>query len=203
MKQYPTISRDILNGSYYAFNKIDGSNIRAEWNRKRGFYKFGSRKRLLGTDQGVLAEAEDLVKSKYEGPITDRFKKKRLERVICFFEFFGPNSFAGFHQEECHDVLLFDINVHRKGILGPRDFLDLTEGVEIAPLLYRGNINDIFIQMVRDGTLEGISAEGVVCKGAPLKKGYPPHMFKIKTDAWMQRLKEHCGDDQKMFEALK
>lgn len=27
----------------YAFDKLDGSNIRFEWSRKRGFYKFGTR----------------------------------------------------------------------------------------------------------------------------------------------------------------
>lgn len=37
MKTYPTISRDVLNGmSVYAFAKLDGSNVRAEWSRKQG-----------------------------------------------------------------------------------------------------------------------------------------------------------------------
>ena len=51
MKQYPSISHDIRSVQAYAFDKLDGSNIRAEWHPKKGFWKFGSRTRLLGTDQ--------------------------------------------------------------------------------------------------------------------------------------------------------
>ena len=46
MKQYPSIpglkELEKLKGrKIYVFDKIDGSNIRAEWNPKKGFYKFG------------------------------------------------------------------------------------------------------------------------------------------------------------------
>ena len=44
MKQYPTIPKTIQSIDIIAFDKLDGSNIRAEWNPKKGFYKFGSRK---------------------------------------------------------------------------------------------------------------------------------------------------------------
>jgi hypothetical protein len=43
MKTYPSISRDIVGQPIYAFDKLDGSNIRAEWSKKNGFHKFGSR----------------------------------------------------------------------------------------------------------------------------------------------------------------
>jgi hypothetical protein len=40
MKEYPSIDREIRFGEpIYAFDKLDGSNIRAEWNKKRKFWK--------------------------------------------------------------------------------------------------------------------------------------------------------------------
>lgn len=48
MKYYPSITKEIRHDIYiYAFDKLDGSNIRAEWNSKRGFYKFGTRNQLM------------------------------------------------------------------------------------------------------------------------------------------------------------
>ena len=63
LKKYPSISQKIRYGyEVYAFDKIDGSQIRAEWDKKLGFHKFGSRKRLLGEDQQYLYEAIELIK---------------------------------------------------------------------------------------------------------------------------------------------
>ena len=71
MKSYPTIPRQNRRLNYaYVFDKLDGSNIRAEWNPKKGFYKFGSRTRLLGTDQEFIAEAQELILS---GSNLDRY----------------------------------------------------------------------------------------------------------------------------------
>src|SRR5690348_2974395 len=117
MKQYPTISKQTQNVPIYAFDKIDGSNIRAEWDRKKGFCKFGSRHQLIDNTHLFLGEAPDLVRQKYEKQLTDVFKKERFESAVCFFEFSGPSSFAGTHnKEEKHDVVLFDIDVYKKGL---------------------------------------------------------------------------------------
>jgi len=44
MKSYPSIPGKHTNGiPLTVFDKLDGSNIRAEWSKKRGFYKFGTR----------------------------------------------------------------------------------------------------------------------------------------------------------------
>jgi len=40
MLEYPTIKKEVINIPIYAFDKIDGSNIRVEWGPKNGFYKF-------------------------------------------------------------------------------------------------------------------------------------------------------------------
>ena len=47
MKQYPSISGKLVNTKIYAFDKLDGSNIRGTWSKKRGFYKFGTRTQML------------------------------------------------------------------------------------------------------------------------------------------------------------
>lgn len=56
MKEYPSIpaAADLLarpdaylGQPFVAFDKLDGSNIRAEWDRKKGWLRFGSRRRLL------------------------------------------------------------------------------------------------------------------------------------------------------------
>lgn len=60
MKTYPSISTQVdFSLSYCVFDKLDGSNLRAEWSPKRGFYKFGSRTQLLTPDQATLWPAQD------------------------------------------------------------------------------------------------------------------------------------------------
>jgi hypothetical protein len=203
MKQYPTISREIHYGRpVYAFDKLDGSNIRAEWTPKKKFHKFGSKKRLIGTDQDFLPEVIELIKSDFEKQMSDIFRRERYAKAIGFFEFWGQNSFAGVHVDEDHEVSLIDVNPHKKGILLPRIFLRLYGKLNIARLLYQGNANSMLEDDVRRGELRGMTFEGVVCKGAPLKNGYPPLMFKIKNDAWISKLKEYCQGNEKLFNEL-
>ena len=82
----------------YAFNKEDGSNIRAEWNRKKGFYKFGSRNRLLGTDQPIICKAQSLILEQQD-IVAKICEKNRWESIILFYEFAGPNSCFGLKAE--------------------------------------------------------------------------------------------------------
>lgn len=79
MKEYLSIPREIRFGiPAYVFDKLDGSNIRAEWNKKKGFHKFGSKNRLIGTDQLFLPEAIPIIKSKYIFPILSGRKGVRV-----------------------------------------------------------------------------------------------------------------------------
>jgi hypothetical protein len=131
-------------------------------------YKFGSRTVLID-EKSSLGEAIGLIRNKYEKGLSKVFRDQRLERAICFFEFFGPNSFAGFHHPEPHDVVLIDVNPHKKGIDPPVDFICTYEHLGIPRCLYRGKANVPFEESVRNGTLEGMTFEGVVCKG--VRKG--------------------------------
>jgi RNA ligase len=209
MKSYFSISKEIVHGSaFYAFDKLDGSNIRAEWSRKhKEFTKFGSRNVLLGADHPVLGKAIEMVKTKYEKDLTGVFLKEGFEETVCFFEFFGEKSFAGNHDPEdpTQQVVLFDINVHKKGYLFPQEFLKLTKNVHTPELLYHGNASPEFVEQVHTGTLEEMTFEGVVCKcSSVLKKGYPPTYFKIKSHKWLEKLKTFCDTqgNPELFEQL-
>lgn len=86
MKAYPSISKDIRTDvNIFAFDKLDGSNIRAEWSKKKGFYKFGTKTRLLGTDDPIFGEAIGLIHKTYGESLTKVFKDEKYERAICNF----------------------------------------------------------------------------------------------------------------------
>ena len=201
MKEYPSIGKNVVGEKIYAFDKLDGSQVRAEWNKKKKFYKFGTRTRLLDTNDEYWGEAPQIILDKYGKDLHDIFVSNRYEKVICFFEFWGENSFAGTHQKEPHDVTLFDVSVHKKGILLPHDYLKLYGHLDIAKLLYHGNPNAEFIDKVRNSMLEGMTFEGVVCKGPLFRPGLPL-MFKVKTLEWLQKLKDYCDGDENMFRKL-
>ena len=182
-----------------AFEKIDGSNLRFEWSRKKGWLKFGTKHRLFdGTDE-MFACAIELFDRKYAEQILravrDRKEYRNAERITAFVEFFGQLSFAGQHAaDDPKDVVLFDLQVHKKGLLGPREFLNLLGHLDTAALVYEGVLNDTLIQNVRAGLFPNRHAvnEGVVCKGG---SGHGLWMRKIKTTAYMDRLKNRFGDD--------
>ena len=100
MKEYPSIGREVVGSPIYAFDKLDGSNIRAEWSRKKGFYKFGKRRGLVGQDDPLLGEAQGLVESSWAEELSKRFRAQRWDKALAFFEFWGDNSFAGNHEDE-------------------------------------------------------------------------------------------------------
>lgn len=199
MKQYPKIPTRLDGGSvagviskFWVFDKIDGSNIRVEWSNKRGFYKFGTRKRLLGQDDEIFGKVPAMV-AKIEPEFSKRFKELNIDRAICFFEFWGEKSFAGWHDvnDPTHKISLIDIAVERKGMMDPDEFCDFLRGttIESAKLLHCGKLTEDIRQKVRKGTLPGMSFEGVVCKARKPRKWSEPIMYKIKNEAWIEKVK--------------
>ena len=112
MKSYPSITKEIRHDIYiYAFDKYDESNIRAEWNSKRGFYKFGTRNQLMDEKTMPFGRAIPLLREKYEEHLGMVFKEQKWKDALCFFEYWGPSSFAGNHNfEEKMDITLIDVN---------------------------------------------------------------------------------------------
>jgi len=115
----------VPNSYIYAFDKLDGSNIRAEWSKKRGFWKFGTKTRLVDSTDSIFGKAPDLILNKYGDELGRILHKNNWDRSICFFEFYGENSAFGIHKDEEHAVTLLDINVYKKGILSPKEFINL------------------------------------------------------------------------------
>jgi len=215
MKKYPSIKfmNQITRGEgipdgdeWYVFDKIDGSNIRAEWSKKKGFYKFGRRHALLDSSNPVLQESPDILKNGMDAKLSAEFKKRGYQRVLCFFEFAGDKSFSGSHAAEPHRLTLIDIDVYRVGLLSPKDFValvtaaDLTEGTDYATVLYSGKVTQQIIDDVMNSNLPGMTFEGAVFKIQDRK--HNRRVFKVKTSLWLDKLRDHCGDDEGLFKRL-
>lgn len=204
MKSYQSIDGTIISGSIFAFDKLDGSNVRAEWHPKKGFWKFGTRTQLIDEKDKIFGESVLLMKEKEDeiGKILkDRYNPKE---ATCFFEFFGPNSFAGVHlSDDKKQVVLIDVSIYKQGLIQPRDFVkEFIPSTSCAKLLYTGNANNEFIKSVKERTLDGMTFEGVVCKQNRVKIHHPPVMFKIKSIDWIKKVKSLYTDEAKLKELL-
>jgi len=204
MKEYISISRDIRYGvPVYAFDKLDGSNIRAEWTRKKKFFfKYGSRTQLIDSGHPFLGKSIELIQNKYEEELAKIFEKQRWHKVVAFFEYWSLNSFAGYHVDEPHQVTLIDVNPYKHGIVNPDEFIDLFGYTGIPTLVYRGNMNHEVEKEIRESRMPGITFEGVVCKIKVNGKTQHPVMFKVKTYAWLDKLKNHCKGNEQLYNQL-
>lgn len=203
MKSFPSIqhfNQQKISGHQYVFDKLDGSLIRAEYTSKRGFYKFGRKNGLIDHTNPFLLEAPDLIKST-ESNLISFLEENRFTEAVAFYEFYGPSSFAGTHINEFHQVTLVDISVNKKGLVDPKILIELPEwGIQTAKLLYSGTIDQEIIGSVQDGTMEGMTFEGVVFKQ---NRNNQRKMVKLKNRAWLEKLKKKCGNDNNLFEMLR
>jgi hypothetical protein len=182
-----------------AFDKPDGSNIRAEWHRKRGWSKFGSRTVLLDEAHPYLGEAiplfQNTLAEKLEKVFRENRKMPTVETAVVYMEFYGPSSFAGQHVPgEPKKLTIIDVNIHKRGIIVPRDFIKWFDGLPIPEVLYEGNFNVPFINDVREGKYG--QREGVVAKGCNPKCRSEQHglwMAKVKTKWWLDELRRLAG----------
>ncbi len=204
MKHYPSITKEVRHDLYiYAFDKLDGSNIRAEWNSKKGFYKFGTKNQLIDKNSNPFGKSISLIQEKYAADLQTVFQEQGWKEVICFFELWGASSFAGTHNfAEPLTVTLFDANPYKQGILEPQEFIKYFGHLDTPKVLYEGKVSVELFDRVKQSTLPGMTFEGVVCKAASDTKARMPVMFKIKSKAWLERLKLYCKDNEKLFAML-
>lgn len=199
MKTYPSIPKGTGGeGVLHTFDKIDGSNLRFEWTKKRGWFKFGTRRRLFDETDPVFGEAIPLFNERLAQPLEKIIIAQGWPKVVVFVEFWGPNSFAGLHEPDDPKFLtVIDVSPHQKGILDPKEFVKLFG--EFGPR-YFGAIpwNKPYIDVVRSGSIVGISFEGVVGKAVRNKKMV---MYKAKTQAWIDKVKLKY-DEQKAKEII-
>ena len=202
MKEYPSIQSwpGTTQHNVYVFGKYDGSNVRCEFDNKGNIIKFGKRHGLLDDQTPFLIKSKQLIIDKYLDNLAKIIKDNRFQKATCYFEFYGPNSFAGYHVDEQHTVMLFDIDIYKKGLMEPKEFLKLFKNLEIPEVLHYGNFNQEIAEQISNGTLANMPFEGVVCKGPLDKKTGRPLMFKYKNLAWLNKLKENRPTE---FESLK
>jgi hypothetical protein len=191
MKHYPSILGVNKNPIGFgeqciAFEKIDGSNLRWEWNSKKGWTsKYGTRTHLFDKKDEVFGCSVDLFFNKMASKLENQFKNDRLFRdsnkITVYAEFFGECS-----PEDPKELYLLDIWVDRKGFIGPKNLLKLfTTHLIIPKVIYCGEFTKSFEQDVRMNIIYPLN-EGVVVKGGEFDKHW---MVKIKTNDYMNRLK--------------
>jgi hypothetical protein len=212
MKEYPSIpaaghllsqsAGDYLGRPFVAFDKLDGSNIRAEWDRKRGWHQFGSRRRLLDPSWPLLGQAIRLILDCYGAGLakvlTDDPALGRPQQATAYFELLGPHSFAGQHDpavlgvesNEPLRVVLIDVNLHKKGLVSPDQFIGRFGHLGIPRVIHRGELSRDFIADVQSDRFG--TPEGVILKGG---EGHGRWMAKVKTTAYLRRLKAFFQDD--------
>ncbi len=203
---YPKIpdSKNSPNEQCIAFEKYDGTNLHWVWKFELGWYAFGTRRSRFDFDEmGIAAfnaahpgleEAPEIFTRDFASPLESIFReneKYHCAEITVFTEFFGANSFAGMHkQDDCKQLILFDVKTDR-GMVVPDRFIKDFAKLNIARAIYRGKLNGKFMDDVRSGKYS--VNEGVVCKGGNSANNL--WMVKIKTDAYMQRLREAFQED--------
>jgi hypothetical protein len=189
-----------------AFDKLDGSNLRFEWDKKQGWYRFGTRHRVIEESEPNFGPAFEIFKKQFAEPLERIVVNSKVEQVTAYCEFFGPSSFANYHDwTEPKELVLFDVGIYKKGFILPEDFVKLFSGLKIPDVVYEGDFTDQFIKDVQEGKYK-VTCEGVVCKGVVLgKKKNPQHglwMSKVKTKAWLDILKSKAYLDESLRKLL-
>lgn len=202
MIEYPHIeywNKGILGAPVIGFDKLDGQNLRFEWSKKRGWYKFGSRTSMFDRTHPEFGKSIDVFINKYEADLNKVFREKKYRDIrgfIAFCEWCGPNSAYGLHDPtDILDTILLDIMpTDRDGtFIEPREFVKDFGHLDIPKVIYDGNLNKQFVKDVREGKYQ--VKEGVMCKGVQQNKGgRRVWIVKTKTNAWLDGLRNRCGE---------
>lgn len=203
MKDFPSID---YYGDYWgtpgtAFRKLDGSNIRVEYSKKRGFYKFGTRSQLIDEkSDSPFKIAIDLFMEKYE-PIAKVFTEKTYwdaQSLTLFLELHGEESAFGQHNFNSKlDITLFDVWVHKRGFVAPKQFISDFNPFGIAEVVYEGNLNMELVNDVKNNRFN--LEEGVIFKSnKSINKAGQHYYCKIKTNEWFDRLR---STDEKLYQS--
>lgn len=207
---YPKIpdSKGFLPKTCVAFEKIDGTNLHWTCNHDFGWHSFGTRRDSFAFDKYGISEFNKAHPGLEEAPIIfDRVYKdiinlsKVNNEITVFLEFYGDNSFAGMHDPNDKKRLsLLDVSVNGE-LLNVKQFLDsfstychtdpmIDQEYDIPKIVYGGKFHGQFVEDVRNGKYP--VNEGVVCKGVYKNQIY---MCKIKTNAYMEKLKNKFKDN--------
>lgn len=210
MKAYHSIfspNTELIGRECVAFDKLDGSNLRFMWTRKKGWCRYGTRTRLFDKTDADYGVAIDLFQATLAEPLEKAVCSyfPKAEEFIAFAEFFGPHSFAGQHDPkwlgvESNDpkkLVVFDVNIHKHGMVPPVDFVNMMNGIETPRIVYRGEFTEKLVTDVVEGIHDVY--EGVVVKGCEGDWQHGLWMCKIKTKKYLEDLKIRCKNDWKQY----
>lgn len=191
-----------------AFEKLDGTNIHWVWKPNMGWLDYGTRRdrfplnnsgvrqfeaahpELAGIDQ--LWDQDPL--NSLEFYLWNHPKYNTAQEVIVFTEYLGPNSFAGSHKlGDKMQLVIIDVMVDGK-FISPEQMLEDFKKWNLAKVIYQGKFSGQLFIDVRKGKYD--VKEGVVVKGVV---GDQVYMAKIKTQAYLDKLKEIFKDDWKKY----
>ena len=192
-----------------AFKKYDGSNLQFSWNQSDGWYRYGTRRRTVRPDNPLFGNAIELFQNKYATGIIEavrRYKEYRnTKSLTAFCEFYGEKTFSGLHvDEDPKEIKLFDIMLDDSNLVLPADFKHHFGHLDIAEIVFEGELTKTFITQVRAG--EVVAGEGVVAKGVKTtarRKGKSERtawMVKIKTQDWLDELARRAGASPDKFD---
>lgn len=223
MRHYPSfenINYDklLIGEEIWAENKLDGQNFCARYNpRTKDFIAFGSKKMIVDETHPQFGNAVKYFKSNYEAILKEIIKentsKKKIfngvEEITFYFEYYGNNSFAGFHDPNDElKLALIDVFNKKRGYIEPKIFYEIFENKNIIlpEIIYKGKLTDDFIKTInnnnwtQENCIYPTVKEGVVCKRSTLMKGQRLPMVKIKTEWWINKLKEKYPTNWKEME---
>ena len=197
MKSYPSIVRVDQAGwdrDLYTFDKLDGSNLRFEWSRKTGWFKFGTRKRLIDKNDPMFGPAIPLFMETLAEPIAEIARNEKWINVVAFAEFWGKKSLAGRHNPNDPKTLtLFDVSIYRHGMLGPKEFLNHFKYLPIPNFLGVQKWDRAFVERVRNSDFDKITFEGVVGKSGDYDD---LTLVKCKTNNWFDAIRRLYSEDE-------
>ena len=203
MIEYPSIqnSSKAPRKPCIAFEKLDGSNFRAKWTKKKGFHVFGTRTQLIDETTPFWSDMVNVFRNTLEEELVRLFEKefKNDKEIIVFGEYLGENSFAGIHaSEDKKKIIPFDVLVvnNQRKFLKPQDFIKtIGKRFETPRVIYHGNLNEEFIENVRKNKFDLF--EGVICKGTSSVGNSFGGIWqcKIKTNDYLQKLKDRFQEN--------
>ena len=212
--RYPSIAgvhkSNLIGQPCVAFEKYDGSNLQFSWNQAQGWYRSGTRKRTIESDNPLFGSAIKMFHDKYAKGIIEVMRRHKEYRnaksITAFCEFYGENTFSGLHEDgDPKHLKLFDLSIDDEKFVLPKDFVHHFGSLDIATVLYEGEFTKEFVELVRTGAID--CNEGVVAKGVTKnqrRKGKTEQevwMVKIKTQKWLDELQRRASESPDKFES--
>lgn len=207
MKTYRSIPKnveDYYGQTFFGFDKVDGSNIRAEWSRKlskktsftKGFGKYGTRNQMIKKVNDPFCFAIDIFEQDFAERLDEIFRKDKLfrgvDKITVYSEFWRWSSFAGQHDWILgnFELTMFDIFMYKKDFVKPADFMSIFGDLNIQKLVTKGILDE---QIVKDIISNKYNLkEGLVLKGVSEGKVW---MVKVKTQEWLDKVRAKYGID--------